>query len=163
MAKKPLLNATKMTEAEKAAFYASITEWHELATQIAALTVKENEARKKIAETYFKGAEEGTNVIVLDFGKELKLDKRVNRKLDKAELEAAQAASTNWAALNPNVTEWPAELIPLEIFNDLIAYDPKLSVGTWKGLPQETRLKFGNIVSESDGTPGLTIHTPKKS
>jgi hypothetical protein len=163
MAKKPLLNATKLADEAKADLYKMISDWHALATQVADLSAKEMEARKAIADKYFKDAEEGTNVIVLDFGKELKLDKRVTRKLDKAELEAATAASTNWAALNPDKTEWPADLIPLEILSGLISYDPKLSVGTWKGLDQTTRLKLGNIVSEADGSPGLTIHTPKKS
>jgi hypothetical protein len=116
--------------------------------------------RLKIADTYFKGAEEGTNTIILDYGKELKLDVRITRKLDKPEMEAAHAASVNAAAAGGPV---PDGVIPLEAWEGLINYDPKVSVSTWKALPKETKLYFGNIITEEPGTPGLNIHTPKKS
>lgn len=160
MAKKPILNATRLPDDEKAALYQTLTEWHELTTRIAADAAKEKAMRLKIADTYFKGAEEGTNTILLDFGKELKLDVRISRKLDKAEMEAAHAASVNAAALG---TEVPAGVIPLDAWEGLINYDPKVSVSTWKAMDKDTKLLFGNIITEEPGTPGLAIHTPKKS
>src|SRR5882672_4767861 len=88
MSKKPLLVATALDPAAKKMLYAEIEAWHLVEQALAPLVAKEKELRAVLCEKWFEGAEEGTNTLVLEFGKALKIDKRVNRKIDEVGLDA---------------------------------------------------------------------------
>lgn len=148
MAKAPLFIATYMPEEAKLDFYKAISEWHAVTEELAPLVEQEVKLRKALFDTYFATSpkiEEGTNHIGLGFGKQLTADYRVNRKLDEAQLDAARQAG----------------LIPEADINMLINMKPNLKIGEWKDAGDDVRKRWAEIITETPGTPGLKITTPK--
>lgn len=148
MAKKPVLSAKALAETERAELYTALDRWHKTATKAAELSAQEMEMRKAITERWFKDCGEGTNNMILDYGKVLKADIKINRKVDEAQLDAlkSKAHSTGQTSL----------LVAIE---SLFAYKPSLRVGEWKELDPKERKKFADIITESPGAPSLKIET----
>lgn len=148
MAIKPLAFATAMDEQARKTLYDKLDVWKAIADQIAPLAEREVALRKELVDTYFMGKagqKEGTNHIELGFGKTLTADVRINRKIDEGQLDAARNAG----------------LIDAATIEEIIAYKPTLKVGAWKDAEYKIKLAFGNIVTETPGTPGLEIKTKK--
>lgn len=149
MAKKPVSSVKSFDETRKAELYAKLGEWHKAAAKQAEWRAKELELRDELA-AFFDNPTEGTNTLELDYGKVLKLNAKVNRSVDKAQLEAYKALAT--AAHDTEA---------LKLLDSVIAYDPKVMVGDWKKLEPADRLKLADVITEKPGTPELTIETPK--
>jgi len=146
MAIAPSLVATDLTEEEKQALYDEVSAWKKITDKIAPLVAEEKELRKKLCEKWFKSPREGTNKIVLGFGKELKMTYMITRKLDEAALDAASLA----------------KLIDPELVGQVVKYKPSVSVSGWKELSPDQRSKFKDIITEEPGSPQLKIETPKR-
>lgn len=146
MAIAPSLIATNLTEAQKQELYDEVTAWNKLVQKIAPLVAEEKELRKKLCSKWFEDPREGTNKIVLGFGKELKMTYTITRKLDEAALDAASLA----------------KLIDPELVGQVVKYKPAVSVTGWKELSADQRAKFKDIITEEPGSPQLKIETPKR-
>lgn len=151
MAKKPVLSAKTLSDADRMDLYAKLEAWHKLVADLAFLVSKEMEMRKAIAERYFKDCEEGTNTMILDYGKVLKADIKINRSVDEAQLEALKTDAHN--------TGKTSLLMQIDA---LFAYKPNLRVGEWKELDNKDRKKFAAVVTEKPGAPSLKIETPAR-
>ena len=133
----------------KQEMYKDIGEWFKVAEELERISGIEKEMRVNLFNKYFAtnpNTEEGTNHIALEFGKLLSADYRINRKIDEAQLDASLALG----------------LIERPLVDELFNYKPALRIGEWKKSPPETRLKFAEIITETPGTPGLKIVTPKR-
>lgn len=149
MATKPLYSASQMPDDAKKLLYDKITEWHELNEKLTPMVDREKQLRTELYETYFKISsklKEGTNHIDIGFGKFLTAQLRINRKIDEAQLEAALVA----------------QVITQADIDSIISFKPTLRVGDWKDADLDFRRKFGDIVTEEPGLPGLSISSPKR-
>lgn len=145
MAKEFAFDATRMEAGAQALLYSKLDEWHTISKEMARLSDREKELRKDLA-SYFRDPKEGTNTALLGFGRQLKMQHRINRKIDEANLDAAISTG----------------VLKSDIVNDVIVYKPNLSVSGWKALSPENRILFGDIITEEPGTPGLEIVVPKR-
>lgn len=152
MAKKPVLSAKALSEEEQAAFYATLSEWKKAKDKAAEYAAKELELRNALVAKYFPNGTEGTNTMTLDYGKALKADIKVNRSVDRAQLNALLEIE------RPKGEE--SNILPL--LDEVISYDPKVSVSAWKELAPEDKLLLADIITEKPGTPSLSIETPKR-
>lgn len=149
MAKKPVQSVKSFDETRKAELYVKLSAWHTAVNKQAEWRAKELELRSELA-AFFKDATEGTNTLELDYGKALKLNVKVNRSVDRAQLEAFK-----------NLAIAAKDEDALKLLDTVVAYDPKVVVGEWKKLPKEDVLKLSDIITEKPGTPELSIETPK--
>lgn len=156
MAKNPVASVRTMDETRKAELYKKLDDWHRAKHKAAEWGQKEMELRKEIFSEYFPDAVEGTNTLTLEFGKALKANRVISRSIVKAELEAlvtverAKVDATGMCTSN---------ILPL--LDDVVVYEPKLSVSEWKKLPEESRKLLADVVTIKDGAPTLSIETPK--
>lgn len=156
MAKKPVASVRTMDETQKAELYDTISEWHKAKAKAAEWTAKEMELRKAIGAKFFADATEGTNNLALDYGKVLKFTKTISRSPDKAQLNAVLFEERKKLAEDP---EYKSNVMPL--IDDVISYEPKVSVSEWKKLDADQQKLLADVVTEKDGAPSLSIETPK--
>jgi hypothetical protein len=159
LAKKPTLSAAALPTEQKAIFDAALKNWEKVAKEAAELTAKENELRTQIVNMFFANAAEGTNTMKLEDGRELKADIRINRSVDRSQLEGLQAfLDANKMANDPDIIA-RCELLK-GIIDRIVAYKPELVQGEYKDLTPEAKKLMGDIVTEKVGTPGLKVHVP---
>jgi len=133
-----------MTPEQIETLYAEIDVWNKVTKELADLVQREKELRQQFADKYFATASEGTNKLPVGHGFELQLDMRINRKVNESALDMAIQG----------------KLLTAEEVDAVIKYKPEVSVGAYKKLPKEARDKFGDIITETPGTPGLKLHKP---
>jgi len=159
MAKKPILVVAKLPETEQGIFYTTLDNWYKANEAAAAAIAAEKKAREALAEIAFKDATEGTNTIELGFGKQLKVECRINRTIDKAQLEALKAFAADEADQAPDAIALRKQVAAL--LEELIRYKPDLSVTAFKALDADQKKIVGDLVTEKLGSYGVSIHTPK--
>ena len=159
MAKKPILVVAKLPETEQAIFYSALDVWYKAEEARALAAAAEKKAREALAEAYFKNATEGTNTIELGFGKQLKVECRINRTIDKPQLDAMQAFCADEADQSPEAVALRAQTKAL--LEALIRFKPDLSVSAFKALDADQKKIVGDLVTEKLGSYGVEIHTPK--
>ncbi|UPT53337.1 hypothetical protein [Synechococcus phage Yong-L2-223] len=131
--------------------YTKLENWHKLAIEVAKLRDQENELRREIVDEFFAGAEEGTNTITLDYGKVLKANVTINRKVDAEQLEALKTTAKDTGKTSV-----------LMAIDTLFTYKPSLSVSGWRGMTAEEQKVFADVITEQPGSPSLSIDTPKR-
>lgn len=146
MAIKPSASINGYTEEQKKVLYDAIDAWHKKSAELAKCIADEKVLRQALCDTYFPTPREGTNKMLIGFGMELKMDFRINRKIDEVALDAAIAGKM----INPDT------------ITECIKYKPTLSATGWKALDDDDRKLFADIVTETPGTPGLELFKPKQ-
>lgn len=159
MAKKPILIVAKLPETDRTIFYAALDNWFQANEKAAAAIAAEKKAREEFAAAYFGNATEGTNTIELGFGKQLKVECRINRTIDKAQLEALKAFAADEADQAPDAIALRKQVAAL--LEELIRYKPDLSITAFKALNEDQKKIVGDLVTEKLGSYGVEIHTPK--
>lgn len=121
--------------------------WQQMAEQLEALKARELELRLQVAEIYFPEAgDEGTTSMDLNDGWQLKLVKRVNRRLANSKGE----------------TDAIVKQLPPEVAEKAIAWKPELKLRDYKKLAPEFRAIIDSVVTTSPGTPSLKLVPPKE-
>lgn len=128
-----------------------VAEWQKSLETAAEAKNAEAAKRTALYDAIFAGSPEGTNHAPLPNGDSLVCDIRINRTVNRAELEAARAY-----ALNKN----NAQLLGL--LDRVVSYDPKVVVGEYKSASNEEKKILADIIVEKPGLPGLEVKTPKK-
>lgn len=160
MAKAPLLVASSLGIAEQTELYAAIEIWEQASEAAAKAVADEKAAREAITSKWFKDAEEGANTITLKDGKLLKADCRINRKVDKAQYEAARTYCNTQAGVSQKVAERMQRLAGL--LDEVFRMTPELNTREWKELDAASRKLLADIVTEAPGTPNLKLESSKK-
>lgn len=158
MAKKPIMIVAKLPELEQATFFTTLDNWYKANEAAAAASAAEKLAREALTP-YFASATEGTNTIELGFGKQLKVECRINRTIDPAQLSALQDFAKDEADQSPEAIALRAQTKAL--LEELIRYKPDLSVTAFKALDADQKKIVGDLVTEKLGSYGVSIHTPK--
>jgi hypothetical protein len=157
MAKKPVLDVKGLDETQKAALYAKIGEWQKAKSKAAEWTAKEMDLRKEIVAEFFPAdCEEGKNNMKLEWGKQLGFTRVINRSVEKVQLKAALELEAAKKAADPT---YKSNILP--IIDEVIQYEPKVSVSAYKELSEESRLLIADIVTVKEGAPTLALETPK--
>jgi hypothetical protein len=159
LAKKPVLVVDKLDESAKAAFYAAVDKLYKTQQAAEEATAAYREANLAFSAAYATDIPEGTNTIELGFGKQLKIDVRINRAVDKTALAAMQEFIDSPEAPGDNTTELKS--IAKELLKEVIIYKPDVSVSNFKNLDDNQRRLLGDIVVEKPGSIGYKFHTPK--
>lgn len=147
-----LTSVTAVTAAE-------LAEWYALQERMRNDKATEAMLRSRIYAYFFPKAKageegtEGTNNYPLNdgTGAVLKADRKVDRKVDEAALDAYKASSKEEGS---NLPKLP--------WNKLIRYKPELAVGEYKKLTAEERTACDQVLIIKDGSPQLEIVIPKK-
>ncbi len=143
-----LPNVLTLPADDKAELYNLLTEFTEVTNRLAADVARQRDIRLYIVAKYFARSPEGTATLPLEFGKALKAGINITRTVNKTALDEFNKTNTS--------NSLKAAL------DDLLTYDPKVSVTKWKALDPETKLALADIVIEKDGLPTLEIATPKR-
>lgn len=156
MAKAPVASVKTMDETQKAALYEKIGEWVAAKAKAAEWTAKEMELRKELFAEYFPDAQEGTNNLNLEWGKQLKANCVISRNIVKDELAALRTVEAQKLADDAN---YKSNIMPL--IDLVVEYEPKLVVGEYKKLSAESQLLLADMITIKDGAPSLSLETPK--
>lgn len=127
-----------------------LVEWDKLVRKLAEVKAAEMELRTRIAKTYFKNAKEGTNDHNLGAGWLLKMQRKIDRKVDIGNLQAMSA---------PDQLFWQNGINA----NELIEWEPKLKVKPYRALPEEKRKIFDQCLIIKDGAPQMSITLPARA
>lgn len=159
MARKPKFTASALPAEQRSLLVQALAAWQKTAEEAAALSLKETELRLNIVNTFFGGAGEGTNTLVLEDGKELKADIKFNRKVETTQLDGLRA----WLAANANNPQHSNRAAVLQgILDACVEYKPSVIVGNYKELDDDAKKLIADVITEKPGTPGLKIHIPPK-
>lgn len=121
-----------------------IMEWNELKSQIKTLQAKEMALRLKIAKTFFNDPSEGTNTTELGNGWKLKMQYKLDRKVDIAML-------TNLAPqLRKHVN-----------LDELVEAKPVLKISAYRKLEGEGKKLFEQCLETKPASPSLELVEPK--
>lgn len=125
--------------------------WHVADQKLATAKAEEMELRKQVAELFFKNPEEGTNTHELADGFKLKLNFKLNYRLDKdnAKVEAALETLDKMG----NEGTFIAERI--------VGWKPELSVAEYRKLENKYKTVINGVLTISPGSPSLEIVAPK--
>lgn len=104
---------------------------------------RELEIRKHLAASFFPSPTEGINRTVTADGYEVILNHKINRKVDEAAIDAV-------------MMELPEDA-PERVPGVLIAYKPTLVLSGYRGLSADKLRIVAQAVTETDGSPELTI------
>lgn len=128
---------------------AKLVEWQKANEQLTFLKAHEMQLRKEVFAEAFPTPIEGTNKLALDDAHQLTAQYKLNRKLDDAALIVSGQALYDQG-------------VPLD---KLVVYKPELKVAEFKALQTEDNAKFqlfAQLVTESPGSPTLSITMPKR-
>lgn len=131
-------------------------EWMELSAKMAADKVREVELRNRIISKVYKtgNVPEGTNNIILPEGWVLKINGKVNIKVDETLVEETKKMVEEKIAAK--------ELAPF-VFDEVIKYKPDVSLTGLKSLTDEQRHVIRNCLSEKPGQASIEITKPKRA
>lgn len=156
MARSPvLMRASELDDENKGALYNLIDAWYKANNALGIAKAAENAARLALVahvESKTNQMVEGTNTVELEFGKALKIQKKINRTIDPGHLQALKVEA--------NAPD--ADPLLLAAFERVIVYKPEVAVGDYKALNDDYKIKFANAVIEKPGTPGIELTTPKR-
>lgn len=160
MAKKPTLHVSALPAETKLAFFPLLEQWFKQATIAAAAVALENELRLQVVALAFPGATEGTTTMELGHGKQLKLDTRINRSVDRTQYEGLKSFIDSFVD-DGSDPEKTAKVRRLQgIIDSCVSLKPEVVVSGYKELSDDDKLLVADVFTEKPGTPGLTIHTP---
>lgn len=118
-----------------------LEQWFEVSNQLQALKEKEMSLRKSIFKLAFPAPKEGTNILSLGDGYDLKGVHKINRKIDEAALHAGKDT-------------FESENIVLD---RLVRFKPELSTGEYKKLTDAQRHCFDFCLVATEGSPSIEI------
>ena len=125
--------------------YTTLEAWRQCAAQLSALKAQEVALRKAVVEEIFNTTEEGTHVVKLDAGWQLKMTQPYTRTLDQAKapklLEALAARNVTGA----------------------IKLKYELSVAAYRTLDFNTTVLVNEALTTKAGMPSLELVPPKES
>lgn len=124
-----------------------LQEWFDVSEELATLKNRELKLRKAIFTKHFDDPKEGVNNISLPNNYILKADRKINRSIDEAMLNA----------MGPELTDEDFD-IPA-----LVKWKPSLQTAAYRKLSDERRVRFDQVLDIKDGTPALKIVEDKKA
>lgn len=125
--------------------YTTLEAWRKCATELNALKAQEMALRKAVVAEIFNTQEEGTHVVKLDVGWQLKMTQPYTRTLDQK-----KAPKLLEALAAQNVT-------------DAIKVKYELSVAAYRTLDFSTTALVNEALVTKLGTPSLELVAPKES
>lgn len=124
---------------------ADLIEWERLSTELSRIKAAEMLLRTKIYKGFFINPKEGVNTIPLSNNYELKADRKINRSIDEA-------------AMNANMERLATVGVVLK---DLVEFKPSLVLKTYRGLTDAQLEIVDQFVESKDGSPSMRIVLPK--
>lgn len=109
------------------------------------LADKAKKLRLEIAKLAFPNPREGSNTLALGNGYKLKVEHKINRRIDVAALTMFKDTF---------------EGADIKV-DDLVRYKPELTVGNFKKLSEEKQRIFGQCLTITEGTPTVELVEPK--
>jgi len=136
--------------------------FNELSAKWMAESIKLNEAKSEelrlrtavIEEVFKEGVPKGTNNVLLDEGWVMKVQGKINVKVEASAVDATRFLIEE-AIKEGKVTGFN--------FDDVIVYKPTLSEAAFNALTDEQKKYVRNCLSESPGTPSLEFTKPKRA
>lgn len=125
-----------------------VARWYALNDELKAKKIEEMALRKRIFETYFPNAVEGTNKYELPDGFQMKGKRVISRDIDKGSLQAL-ASSDVFTQHGINADE-------------LVEWKPALKLLAYRKLTPEQAEVFDQVLVVKDGAPSIEIILPKK-
>lgn len=121
-----------------------LAEWYRLQAELKRVKASEMLLRVKIFKNFFPDPREGTNNFTLPDGHVLKGGHVINREVDPGSFQALQ----------PQFQQ--AHIL----FNDLVKWEPKLKVSSYRKLTEEQQHLFDQCLIIKPGSPSLEIAPP---
>lgn len=124
-----------------------MVEWQRLQAELAKVKAKEMLLRRKIYDSMFPSANEGTNTLPLAQGWVLKGKRVISREIDLPVLQAFA------------VENGPLHQAGIRA-DDLVDWKPVLKLAQYRTLTAEQLAVFDQCLTIKDGAPGLEIMLP---
>jgi hypothetical protein len=121
-----------------------LTKWYALAAEVKAATEAEMTLRKLIFDNAFPTPKKGRNLKRISHGMALVGTYKVNFSIDRPGLETAR------------------EFIPLELFQTVIEYSPRVKESAFNDLGDNERPLFSDFITMKPGAPSIELK-PQKS
>ncbi|MCK9234951.1 MAG: hypothetical protein M0P09_01390 [Acholeplasmataceae bacterium] len=139
-----------------AEFNRDSAEWMELTAKMAADKAREIELRNRLISKVYKNGvvPVGTNNVLLPEGWVLKVNGKVNYRVEEDAVEATKGLIAEKVAAG-EITEFS--------FDDIVKYKPDLSLSGWNGLTEEQKHLIRNCVTERPGQASIEITKPKRA
>lgn len=130
--------------------------WYPQQAELAALVVRENQFRKAISDLLFPTGwdVDGTTKFEMPAGWVLEFERRLNVKIDKAQLPSIKEAIEKLEA-----DEETGEVATLE---GIISYDPRLSLSKYRTMRADAKALLNDALEIKPGMPGIKMIPPKQ-
>lgn len=129
--------------------YTTVLQWFQASTQLSTLKKTEKKLRKVVCSMLFNGARAGTHKVELGSGYELKAFVKTNY--------AVKPIDGSYAYIIPLLDK-----LPTHIANELIDWNPKLSVTAYNNLTTDEQAIANEFLTITEGEAALTVVAPKQ-
>lgn len=131
---------------------ALLTQWKEASELLAKIKVTEAELRKQVVEAFSEEAKpgySGTENVDVGWGYKLKIEHKLNYKLD-----ATEDAAKTWKALDAIEKSQEGGNV---IAERLVKWTPELRVGEYKKLSPAQQKIIDKVLTITDATPAVSL------